>query len=275
MRFALACCALAACYPGVDNSDCAIRCGEDSACPSNLACVNSFCIDDGQRCVDPTLVLAYSFENVEPAMVVDDSEYGNAAGIAGDPRQVPGKHGEGLAFDGIDDGLIVRHAANLAVAPARAFTVSFWSSIAQTDFLRDQILIGKVVMNDVATAPFYEFGVEFDMSDKVIELYLGDDQGNLIIACATTPPPLDTFIHVAFTLDGNEVRGYLDGVEQTCMPNISITDLVIPDHGQNLVIGRQANEQEFFTGTLDDLRIYNRALTPAEITADMNSSVTP
>jgi hypothetical protein len=171
----------------VDNSDCAIRCGEDSACPSNLACVNSFCIDDGQRCVDPTLVLAYSFENVEPAMVVDDSEYGNAAGIAGDPRQVPGKHGEGLAFDGIDDGLIVRHAANLAVAPARAFTVSFWSSIAQTDSCatRSSSASGD---DDVATAPFYEFGVEFDMSDKVIELYLGDDQGNLIIACATTPP---------------------------------------------------------------------------------------
>jgi hypothetical protein len=32
---------------------------------------------------------------------------------------------------------------------------------------------------------------------------------------------------------------------------------------------------EWFQGRLDDVRIYKRALTAAEITADMNRGVTP
>lgn len=272
----MACCVLAACYPGVDNSDCGIRCGAENACPSNLSCVNTFCVDDGQRCVDPDLVLAYSFDTIAEDEIRDDSQHGNTARASGDPMTAPGVHGNALAFDGNGDGLIVPHAPSLAVAAGGAFTVSFWLFVEpQADFTVDQILVGKLRMNDQPVMPFYELGIEFDEADRVVELFLSNQSEVGILACATAPPPIGSFTHVAFTLDGSEVHGYLDGVEQPCNPNVSLENLMIPDYGQNLVIGRQANEQEFFTGKLDDLRIYNRALTRDEIAADINSPVTP
>lgn len=70
---AAACVTLIACYPGVDNGDCAIRCGTEGECPSNLSCVSGFCVDDGQVCVDPGLVLAYSFDTLEDGRIPDQS----------------------------------------------------------------------------------------------------------------------------------------------------------------------------------------------------------
>ena len=73
MRHALTCCALVACDRGVDNSDCAIRCGADNACP-HLSCVHTCCIDDDQRCFDPSRVLADDLRNYSliPAEIVAD-----------------------------------------------------------------------------------------------------------------------------------------------------------------------------------------------------------
>jgi hypothetical protein len=214
-------------------------------------------------------VLAYSFEQTDDDQVPDDSGFGNTAGFDDKPMLVEGVYGNGLAFDGVDDGLIVRHSPSLAVAAGGALTVSFWISVTDQEFLRDQIIIAKVFMNDMTTTPFYEWGVEFDMSDKVLEFFLSDDQSNFFVACATTIP-IGAFTHAAYTWDGEEVIGYVDGAPHACAPQQS-TAITIPDYGQNLVIGHQSTPQEFFTGSLDDVRLYNRALTASEIVADKNS----
>lgn len=68
--------------------------------------------------------------------------------------------------------------------------------------------------------------------------------------------------HLAFTYDGTSLRLYIDGRED-CMAN-----LVLDTQGSTLVIGRTLPDHadgNFFEGLLDDLRIYDRALTPEEI----------
>ncbi len=273
VKFGLAAALLAGCYPGVDNSDCAIRCGENNACPSNLSCVSSFCVDEGQTCFDPDLVLAYSFDDIEDGMVVDRSPEQNTAGVAGDPMTVAGKHGNALAFDGEGDFLITRHSPSLAVAPAGAYTVSMWVLVEpMQEFVFDQILVAKVWMNDETVSPFYEFGVEFDQATNSIELIMGDENNNLHTGYEIPIDP-GTFVHIAFTWDGRFVHGYRDGIEVP-FPDPEL-EIVVPDRGQNLVIGSQSQPSEFFTGKLDDLRIYRRALAAEEIVSDRDSAVGP
>jgi len=66
------------------------------------------------------------------------------------------------------------------------------------------------------------------------------------------------------------VKGYLDGVLRIQAP--ASTD--IQARGIGLRIGVDGLFQQGYTGKLDDLRIYNRALTQAEVQQDMNQPVT-
>jgi hypothetical protein len=76
--------------------------------------------------------------------------------------------------------------------------------------------------------------------------------------------------HVAYTYDGISVKGYLDGV----LKINAAASTAIQARGIPLHIGVDSLYQQGFTGKLDDLRIYNRALSAAEIQTDMGQPVT-
>jgi CSLREA domain-containing protein len=71
----------------------------------------------------------------------------------------------------------------------------------------------------------------------------------------------NTWYHVAGTYDGNTMRLYLDGVEQPGA--VSITGTV--GKGDGIYLSWPPNSAESLDGWLDDVRIYNRALTGVEI----------
>src|SRR6185503_4871796 len=71
-------------------------------------------------------------------------------------------------------------------------------------------------------------------------------------------------MHVAATYDGTDIRLYINGVQEGSKPGIAIVA-----NNTNLGIGAEPATTviNFFQGALDDVRIYNRALTLAEIQA--------
>ena len=81
----------------------------------------------------------------------------------------------------------------------------------------------------------------------------------------------NTWVHLAATYDGTTQRLFVNGAQvasraQTGSLTVSTGAVRI---GGNQVFG------EYFQGRIDDLRIYNRALSAAEITTDMNTPVAP
>jgi hypothetical protein len=79
----------------------------------------------------------------------------------------------------------------------------------------------------------------------------------------------NTWVHLAGTYDGMTERLYVNGSEMANRPlsgSIQITDGV-------LRIGGNSIWGEFFKGRIDEVRIYNRALSANEIQTDMNRSV--
>ena len=69
--------------------------------------------------------------------------------------------------------------------------------------------------------------------------------------------PANTWSHLAFTYNGSVMRLYVNGVE---VANQTRTGSAVVSTGA-LKIGGNAIWGEWFAGLIDEVRIYNRALT--------------
>ncbi len=85
----------------------------------------------------------------------------------------------------------------------------------------------------------------------------------------TAAVPTNTWTHLATTYDGAALRFFVNGVQvstKTAVPAIT------PGSGP-LRIGGNAIWGEYFRGQIDDVRLYNRALSATEIQTDMNTGI--
>ena len=85
--------------------------------------------------------------------------------------------------------------------------------------------------------------------------------------------PVNTWTHVALTSDGAALRAYVNGVQQGATQNVAL-----PAVSGQLQVGAWitgASNADFLGGTIDEVRVYNRALAAAEIQVDMVTPVSP
>jgi hypothetical protein len=76
------------------------------------------------------------------------------------------------------------------------------------------------------------------------------------------PLPVGRWVHLAATCDGRTMRLYVDGVERGAMERPG----EVRPNGCHLVLGNyEVGHSAHFTGLLDDVRLYRRALSPEEI----------
>ena len=74
---------------------------------------------------------------------------------------------------------------------------------------------------------------------------------------------------MAVTYDGAMLRLYVNGTQAASRPQTG----TLQASTSPLWIGGNSPYGEYFQGILDDIRIYNRALTDAEIQGDMITAV--
>jgi hypothetical protein len=86
-----------------------------------------------------------------------------------------------------------------------------------------------------------------------------------------TQLPVNTWTHLAATYDGATLRVFVNGVQAgaAAMAGTLVKSADALSIGGSLVWG------EYFEGLIDEVRIYNRALTAAEIRTDMARAVRP
>jgi len=90
-----------------------------------------------------------------------------------------------------------------------------------------------------------------------------DDDG--LYAPASRPTPTGTWTHLAATYDSATLRIYMNGTQiASTQTSGAITNSSAP-----LRIGGNAIWGEYFFGIIDEVRVYNRALSAAQLTADM------
>jgi hypothetical protein len=115
------------------------------------------------------------------------------------------------------------------------------------------------------TSPYYQYGLELD-GGKTPHFYVGTASGAKSAVMSGTLA-LNQWSHLAIVFNGTQVQFYLNGT----LVNTVTLSATITARGTPMKIGADANTSQFFKGLLDELRIYNRALTPQEIQSDKNT----
>jgi hypothetical protein len=82
---------------------------------------------------------------------------------------------------------------------------------------------------------------------------------------------VNTWTHLASTYDGTTLRLYVNGVQ--VISRAQTGPIVVS--GNPLQIGGDTFYSQYFQGKIDEVRIYNSALSGSQIRSDMNAPITP
>jgi hypothetical protein len=214
-------------------------------------------------CAGGCPVAAWSFDEIDGPLLKDSSGHGND-GLLGTARRVPGQVNGALAFE--SSATTVQASAldtpSLDVQGTR-LSVTFWAWLPPAaSGANDQVLFAKPWIDGKKGDPlFYQFGVEWNPADsRTLDFILGDlAAGKAQVASVLAPD--STWLHVAFVYDGTLVLAFLDGAPAGTTPMTT----VITARGTALRFGADALLEQRFGGKLDEVRIYDRALSPAEV----------
>ena len=178
----------------------------------------------------------------------DSSGYGSSGAVNG-PTPTTGQNGvanHAYAFDGVADYIDLPSSSILPSGLSNR-TMCAWGNASALDGLRWMVAYGTPAAKQA--------------------MFVGQRDGSLYgggyssDAIATGYWTTGVWRHICLTYDGTTGRVYADGQQQATR-----TD------AWNLVrsvfyIGRQVNGSQYWAGAIDDVRIYNRVLSVAEIQA--------
>jgi Concanavalin A-like lectin/glucanases superfamily len=201
-------------------------------------------------------VAAYSFNEGTGTTVHDATGNGNNGTLQGGTSwTTSGRYGNAISFNGTNAYVNVPNSSSVQLTTA--MTLEAWVNPSER----------KGVWRDVI----------YKGNDNY---YLEADSTNGKPATGGTfGPPLfgtgalttNAWTHLAGTYDGTTLRLYVNGTQ---VSNRAQTGPIAISTNA-LQIGGDSIYGQYFPGKIDEIRIYNRALSATEIQSDMNTPVTP
>jgi hypothetical protein len=195
-------------------------------------------------------IAAYSFEE-------NSGQYANDTHI-----WVNGTYGSALSFDGIDDYVSVPNNESLEFT--NQFTISAWFKPAIDLNNLPGGVYGAVGKKAVGTG---DYGLDFcgGSNGWAVQIYNTSDGYELD---SGYPAYANKWYYVTGTYDGTYLRLYVNGTE-VANQNIGYT---IRKSGQPFEVGHYWDwgVKPFWNGTIDEVRMWNRALSPTEIQTVMD-----
>jgi len=212
------------------------------------------------------MIALWKFDEAEGNIAADSSENNLVGTLIGNPQWQPtgGKVGGALEFDGIDDYIDFWSDANLNIA--NAVTIAAWIKLSGP--AEDQ----KIVSNQDNSAGGYKFGV---YSNK-IELEIRDSGNtatmNRYVDGGTDLQPGVWYHVMCVYSQGSYIRTYVNGN----LDRELITAVVLAPTSGTLKIGREPfMDAYFYNGLIDELSIYNYALSEADVAAIYSGKALP
>ncbi|MEV4760526.1 sialidase family protein [Micromonospora sp. NPDC049559] len=196
-----------------------------------------------------------------PGPTTPDSAHHNTAYVRGDARLTTGRYGSGLALDGVDDRVEVPFDRSIDLG-ADDFTLTTWIRYADTG---GSHAIAWMYRMGSGTTP--QVWLRAEPANKRLIAMLSVDRFNVSVA-STAAYNDDRWHHVALQRAAGRLRLLVDGVEvaSATAPPGSVT--AGKEFGvEGIHLGERLDATQRFHGALDDVRVYRRALSDAELTA--------
>ncbi|MEA3420326.1 MAG: LamG-like jellyroll fold domain-containing protein, partial [Acidobacteriota bacterium] len=201
-----------------------------------------------QSVVDP--VSFWSFD--ENSGTNTEDSIGSNDGVINGASWVNGYNGNALSFDGVDDWVDISDDASLNMD--EKITVIAWvkpsehktSKIIEKETWNSGWTLDQDVWRGWKTSIFMQDGTR-------LSLNWGERK-----------PKLDEWYHLAITYDKKEFKFFVNGALKDSVS----TGNTIKLNNKPVSIGSDEGEQKFFAGVIDEVEIYNRNLSLAEIVAN-------
>ncbi len=209
----------------------------------------------------------WNFDEGSGTSAADSSGGGSTGTLINTPTWTTGgKINSALTFANASNNYVdVSNPANFAFERTNPFTLAAW--VYRTSTVHENDIIAKMGAPSAWTG--YDLFLPASSSD--ITISLNNSSGSNAIAVSTTSAAVTTnaWHHIVETYDGSStaagVKIYVDGVLQPMTVNsdsLTASILVATD----LKIGTDVPAQgDSFDGKIDDIRIYNRALSAGEV----------
>jgi hypothetical protein len=195
------------------------------------------------------LVGYWKLDDASGTSATDSSGNANTGTLTNGPTWGTGRVKGDTVFDGVDDyadaGVFTDLTGN--------FTVSTWVYINGTTSA-----VQDLVSKFGGTAATTNFLLEVNSSGTLVSFFVGD--GNPSNAASATIS-LGQWYFVTGIWDGTNTKIYLNG---SFIANAT-TPLTPDVSGTHLFIGARSSGLRFTNGSLDEVRIYNRALSDEEV----------
>ena len=201
------------------------------------------------------LVAAYSFNEGSGTTVSDSSGNGNNGTISGATWTTSGKYGSALSFNGRSSRVIINDSASLHLSSG--MTLEAWVSSTSVPASWEDVIYKQ---NDIY---FLEAGSSVSKHPPAIGATFASHGDQYLAGVSSLAA--NTWTHLAATYDGTTLLLYVNGAQ---VASRGVSDS-ITSSTQALQIGGDAVYGQYFKGIIDEVRVYNLALTAAEIQNDM------
>ncbi|MEM5812018.1 MAG: LamG domain-containing protein [Candidatus Aenigmatarchaeota archaeon] len=197
------------------------------------------------------LVGYWPFDEGSGVIAYDLSGYGNNGTLQNGPQWVDGKLGKALSFDGVDDHV------NLGPRPM----LDFLNNFTMCTWFNHISGSGILVNNEGK----YEWAPNVNQPGKVSYAVANTSPGwNWVVSSNFSSGQWQFY---CFTYSSNAlIKSYINGINNYVLQGSGNIDDFAP-HLNDVRIGGRQSEVQFFNGLIDEVRIYNRALSDDEIKA--------
>lgn len=181
---------------------------------------------------------------------------------------VPGKFGTAMEFDGISE--IAYRTSGFPISSNNEYSVAFWVKADGT--IQSDLRVFAEGSNATNT-PLFAIGTANDASSHLRMYVRSDANTELLARFSQTNVFDDAWHHVVWTDRNGQARLYVDG-------NLDGTDFSYNRTGQTLTLNQtsvgaiqRAAASHWSHSTVDDVAVWNRALTWTEIQSIMTAGV--
>ena len=183
-----------------------------------------------------------------------DAKDGNSGRLQGTVNFATGEVGQAFKFAA--NGYVqVPYNSNLD--PTAGITVDAW--VGPTSLQQSALIINhRSAAND---------------SGYTLEQHVGNDgkilwnvfvNGSSVSVISSSTLPIGFWTHIAGTFDGTVAKLYFNGVE---VGSVNASGTINPSPGADLEIGRNIVNNNMFDGSIDEVQLFNRALSGTETLA--------